>query len=681
MATIPIGGGRRVAPQSARLPNVSPASFGLASAQAVENIGRTVADTAQAAINEERRLQRVETERQRKQAEAAERARETAHLGTIEDQMRDAADEIATGIRTGQVDKTKAEETWAARAKEIAGAGMEGFRPETRPLVDKQINGLGLRLGNGIRKAREARDRDDVTAGLDTTLEQMQRLYRTDPAGAQKQAMATLEALGPFSNYTPQQLAAKGQGWREQTQFTTGYEAVSAARNDRKGLDAAEKLIEKLPDLDPQKRATLMDRAAAYRLHLDQQAELRAQRAEREAERRLKKAEAEFNTFQTLADKGTMMAPEYIDRALVATSGTPYQQGVMALAQQAKETGGIAARPVAEQRKMLDALDSYIAKNGRTPELDKRRQQVAGVLQGSESDIKADPLRASVERGVNQELAPLNLSAGLAGLGQQLSARVTQAERAQTWTGAPVSPLTTDEADNVGRMLQSLPANQRAMALQTIAATMPAAQTQALAAQIDKQDRALAVALGLGAARTTYDRPTAELVLKGAEALKSKTIKEESKAVEGWAPKIAKGVGEIYSNPQQAGMIVDAARYILAGKVAEGSSGGERDIRTAINLAVGGVVEERNGAKIVIPAGVDRQAFDQRLQQYPSDKIAAQLPDGRVYVRGVPMDLQQFLTGLSGAQLRTVGRGRYVVLGGGSIAANAAGAPVIIEAQ
>ena len=43
-----------------------------------------------------------------------------------------------------------------------------------------------------------------------------------------------------------------------------------------------------LPDLDPQKRAQLTDRAQAYRLHLDQQDELRRARAQREADAALK---------------------------------------------------------------------------------------------------------------------------------------------------------------------------------------------------------------------------------------------------------------------------------------------------------------------------------------------------------------------------------------------------------
>ena len=42
---------------------------------------------------------------------------------------------------------------------------------------------------------------------------------------------------------TPEQVAQKGQAWKEGTQYTAGFELVTAGRHDRKALDAAEKTI------------------------------------------------------------------------------------------------------------------------------------------------------------------------------------------------------------------------------------------------------------------------------------------------------------------------------------------------------------------------------------------------------------------------------------------------------
>lgn len=684
MATIPTGRGRRVMPGGANPMGRGVPDGSMATGRALEQLGQVAAGTGFDMMAQDTRLQQEESRKQQALAEAAARQKDMLELQRAEDLLRDAHDEVANGIQQGTVPKDQAENTWAERAKKLTDEVLPNVRPQSQELARRQLETLGMRLGNSVRKVREKQDRADVSSGIAQSLEYLQRQYSTDPVAAERQAMATIQQLGPFSNYTPEQLAKLGQGWKEQTQFTKAFEAISAGRTDRKALASAEQLIGQLPDLDPQRRAQLMDRAQAYRLALDQQDELRAQRAQREAERRLKNAEAEFQTFQALADKGTMLAPEYIDRVSKATAGTPYQAGIIAMAQQAKETGGIAAQPVNVQRSLLTAIDAEIAQKGRTPELDKRRAQVEKVLQGSEQDLQRDPLRAGLERGVITELPPLNLGGGVSGLVQQMTERVTQAERVSTWAGRPVAPLTMQEAQGLSAMLKNQPADQRASAIQTLAATMPPQQAQALAAMMDKDDRPTAIAMGLGAARTTFDRPTAELVLKGAEALKAKTIKEEKTPVDGWTGRINQSLSGVFSNPERVQIMSEAARYILAGMVSEGASGSESDVRRAVRLAVGGTLEDRNGARIVLPAGVERSALDERLRNYPAPELQAQLPDGKVYVRGQPMELQQFVTALPAAQLRTApgttaGKGRYYVTASGTLAANANGDPIILE--
>ena len=59
--------------------------------------------------------------------------------------------------------------------------------------------------------------------------------------------------------------------------------------------------------------------------------------------------------------------------------------------------------------------------------------------------------------------------------------------------------------------------------------------------------------------------------------------------------------------------------------------------------------------------------------------VVSQLPDGRVYVNRMAMDPAAFLAGLPDARLQYAGRGRYHVVTGGTLAANAQGAPIVIE--
>lgn len=686
MATIPMGSGRRVMPGRAAMPQASGMEHGIASARALENLGQAGTQIASGMIAQRTSLDMQEAQRQEQLAEAAQRQKDMLQLQQTEDKLRDAHDEFTNGIAQGTVPKDEAEKLWGETSGKIVADALPGFREQSQELVRRSLEVQGMRLGNGVRKAKEGKDRQDVTAGISQTLEYLQRQYKSDPAKAQTQAMQTLEQLGPFSNYSPEQLAKLGQSWKESTQYTTGFEAISAGKTDRKALQAAEQVVNGLPDLDPQKKAQLLDRAQSFRLHLDQQDELRAQRVQREQERRMNNAQAEFQTFQTLADKGTVLDPAYIDRVSQATAGTPYQSGVIALAKQAKETGGLAAQPIGVQRQLLTEVDSLIAKQGRTPELDKRREQLQKVVNGSEQDMQRDPLRAGLERGVITSLPPLNLQGGVQGLVQQLGERVVQADRVKTWAGRPVSPLTAEESQSLGQMLKGLPVEQRASGIAMIAATMPPQQTQALAAQLvggqdknDPQSKALGIALALGAARTNFDRPTSELVLRGAQALKDKTINEEKKPVDGWMGRINQAAAGLYMNPQQAEMVAETTRLILAGKISEGGNSGDSDVKAALQLAVGGRTPMHNGQRIVIPAGVEPADFERRLKAYPAQELATQLPDGKVYVRGQPMELAQFLTSLPDAQLSTVGRGRYVVKAGGSLAANANAQPIVIE--
>lgn len=172
-------------------------------------------------------------------------------------------------------------------------------------------------------------------------------------------------------------------------------------RNDLAGINALQQQLtgEYADKLDSNRRNTLVARLDGYKTSLIQRAEAASARADRAAERHLKKAEAEFNTFQSLADKGTIVDPNYVDVVLQKTAGTPYQQAVTAITKQAQENGGIASRPIAQQQAELDQVDAQIAKTGRTPELDKRREQLQKIVRGSQTDLKDNGLRAGLERG------------------------------------------------------------------------------------------------------------------------------------------------------------------------------------------------------------------------------------------------------------------------------------------
>lgn len=676
MATIPLGSFGRVTP--GRVPSVSADQ----TARAIEQAGRVGVQIGTQFRADQQHVDDMELRRQQEQAEQTERAKEAAALNEAADRLQDLHDDIGAKIINGEVPRDQAEKEFNLRAREAVDGVMPQFREQNRAIVGPRLQREVARLGNGVRRAVEKRGRMEVTSSITKSLEYFERMYRDDPVKAEQMAAATIEQMAPWSDLTPDQAGKLGQGWKERTQFTAGYEAVSAGRNDRKALEAAEQLIAKLPDLDPQKKAQLADRAQAYRLAMDQKAELEAQRAQRRAEAALKKAEATFNAASALADKG-VLAPEYADKVLTQLAGTPYQDAFRQLAVEQYNTAPLAAMPISQQRAELDALNARIAQSGLTPELDKKRSRIEKVVRGSEEDVNKDPLRAGLERGVIDAIAPVDVSSPQA-IANTVRARLDQAQAVSTWAGRPVSPLTEQEAQGVKVMLDTLPAKDKAGAVATLATSIGPQASAGLAAQLDKKDRALALAFALAGSKTTEGRNTSELLLKGQQAKADGTSTKGDKAPDvkaaGWRAHAAAELDGVFANQQTTGQIRDAAELIMHGIAAEqGGRLTKDDMDRAVRLALGGSLLEHNGRKIPLPAGVEPDAFEKRLRSVTAAELQA--PGGKVRAGGVEVPVEQFVATLPGQQLMPVRPGEYAVLVGGRPVINALGKPVTVTVR
>jgi hypothetical protein len=413
---------------------------------------------------------------------------------------------------------------------------------------------------------------------------------------------------------------------------------------------------------------------------IDQRAELAAQRAAREQERHLKQAEASFTTFQAIADKGTVLDPAYIDRVLQETAGTPYQAGIKALAQQTQQVGGFAGQTIATQRAALDAVDEQIAKQGRSPELDKRRSQLEKVWNGSVEAARADPMRAGLERGVVTQLAPLDVTNPQT-LVAGLSARLVQQQRVSVWAGDNVSPLTATEAGAVRDMLTVLPAKERSQAIAMLSTTIGPSASIGLAKQLDKNDKPLALAFAYAADSTSpatnmwgtpigSGRYVSELILKGAAAKKDGTSTKGEKQADTkpsqWSRFVTNELEGVYPSPVLADNIRDASLLIAHAFASEdGGQLSDDRLRAAITIAAGGALVEHNGRKIPLPAGIGPDMLDTRLRSVTPQEIQQQAPGDTVRVAGVQVPTAEWVKTLPGAELAYAGPGKYYVLVGG----------------
>lgn len=512
----------------------------------------------------------------------------------------------------------------------------------------------------------------------------------TDMPGSVARAERLLDTRGPAAGLTPDKIQERKQQFREKTSYTLAWDLIRGARDDANALNLLEGRInsDEFYAIDPQKKASLISTIATYRASIEQKREAAAMRAERERERHLKNAEATFNTFQSLVDKGSFLDPAYVDATLSQTAGTPYRQGVALLAQSAKETGGIAMQPIQAQQAMLDGIDQEIATNGRTPALDKRREQVSKIVNASKQDLQDDPLRAGLERGVISNLAPIDLTNPV-NIGSSLKARLEQADMVSLWAGQTVSPFDASEAANIRDMLNGMQPKNKSQTIALITNALPPKYATAFAKQLDKDDRALGLAFNFANAGTTgktnwlgrqtiAPRLTSELVVKGAQALKDGTVLKDSAKVTGWRAEITKEVAGVYPDANMENAVKDAAFYILAGLASENKSGTSDDVTKAVSLASGGNFIEHNGKKIPLIAGMSQEQLDKRLRTLSTDELSQQAPDGKVRAGGFEVPVSDFVQSLPGQQLMYAGPGRYSVLVRGRPVTNLAGKPIVI---
>lgn len=667
MATIPRGEqfGQVVArPTRYNETQLPRAAFGEGIADAMQQAGGQM-------VAEEQRQQILADRQAKATRDAAERARAAVGLTNMENDLDLLGDEVAEGVRTGQIDKASAVEEFRRRAQERVTTGLDGFPQEHAGMAQASINGRMGRLTRTVTRAVTQRDQSDVRAGIDQRLEQAQRLYLTDPVKADAMADNALEHLGPQSGLDAAQLQKLRQGWRENTRLNKAQSLLTAARRDNAALAEFEKRLggDEFADIDPGRKTALLNQVEGFRVSNIQRAEAAARQAQAQQERYLRNAEAEFNGAQALITQGKVLSPEYIERVTRSTRGTPYAAALSESLKQAPERTAFGVQPLAVQQATLNQVRAQLNATGTNPEAEKRLNNLQKVYDQARRDYAEEPLQAALERGILQQIAPVNTQ-NVAGLVQTIGARIEQASLTAQQTGAPVSPLLRQEAEQLGNMINVLPVEQRASAIAQLSQVLGPQQAAALGRQIGPKDKAIGIAFGLSGTKTTAGRYTSELVLRGAQAMRDKAVKPDNTAVTGIRARVAAEIGDAYINQELRETMVEAAVFAEYGLQSEGSG----DLRQAVNLVTGGITE-RGGRKVPLPYGMDASVFDQRIKSLtPTDIRTAQ-----VVVNGAKVSAYDFLGQIGNAPLIHAGQGRYAVQAGDSLVQRPDGKPLILE--
>ncbi|WP_439587491.1 hypothetical protein [Hydrogenophaga sp.] len=645
----------------------SEAAYGGALAQSVEGVGAQMVD-------QERREAAILERQAKATREAANRTKAAVELQNMETDLDIIGDEVAAGIQDGTIDKTAANDEFKRRTQERIAAGMPNIPPEHATLAQSSATNRAARLGRSVGKAVLQRDQQDVRSGLQSQLEYAQRLYVKDPAAADQMVSETIEALGPFSGLNAAELQKAHQGWRESTRLNKAQTLVNEAKRDNKALDkvAASLNSDEFADIDPQRKTTLLGQIEGFQVSNIQRAEAEARRRQAEQERYLRKAEAEFNAAQSLVTQGKVLSPEYIDRVTKAVQGTPYAAALKESMRQGPENTAFGVQPLNVQQATLDAARADLLRTGTNPKAEEKLGALQKVHDAAVRDYKEEPLRAALERGVIQQIEPVDTSS-VQNLVATMARRVDQASMTRQQVGTPVSPLLNQEAEKVGQMINNLPVEQRATAIAQLAQVAGPEQAGALARQIAPKDKALGIALGMAGSMTTQGRHTSEIVLRGAQAMKDKAVKADNAAVTGIRARVAQVIGDAYPSEEVREAMIDAAVFAEYGLQSEGSG----DLSRAVRLVTGGGIVERGGRKVPLPQGMTSSQFDERLRTLtPKD-----LRSDTVVVGGQTIPAKDFISKIPDAPLIVRGNGRYAVQAGNGLVMRPDGKPLIVEVR
>lgn len=648
--------------------DVTPDQLGAGIAQAVKGI-------ALDAIHTDRvENERVRQEQIRLQAKA-DQAGAVRMVQAGQESLQTARDEFAEGIRNGTIPKAEAGKLWEQRRNEIRTESLEGVHSDYASMAQADFDTVGNRFSRDITKAVTDRNRSEVRDGLNGTFEAAQRLYMKDPAAARAMVDGAIQQFGPDSGLSVEDLGKARQKWEEGSAFTRTSEQIVGARRDNKALGLVESELASNDTMDPQRKVQLMGQIEGFKVANIQRAEAAAARARAAEDAALRKAEGAFNAANSLVMGGKTLSPEYVTQLTQQTAGTPFAAAVPELLKQAPARSAFGMQPVAVMDATINQLRADLNVKGTDPKTEKRVTELENIRDGKRKALNEDPLIGAQEYG-GPPIPQIDTNS-IGGLVGSIAARGEAVTFASSQLGGqPVSPLTRQEADAVGKLINVLPVDQRSSAVAQLAQVIGPQQSAALAKQMAPKDKALGLALGLAGDKTSAGRYTSELVLRGDQAIRDKGVEKDNKALTGIRARVAAEVGDAYVDQGVREAMIEAAVLAEYGLQSEGSG----NPANAVRLVTGGITEQA-GKKIPLPRGMEPKEFTKRLNTLTVDSLRTALPSGKVYVSGTAMSTDDFLKQVPNASLIHAGQGKYAVQTGAGIATNEAGRPVIFEVK
>ena len=667
MARIPLGDqGFRVAGAAPQVQAPS-AAFGGLQAQALQQVGQQVSATGQ-------QIQR--------QQEELDRAKSATALANLGNDLNDIGAETDRGIADGSISTADAPTVFKERSDEAFKARTEGLSKSNQSALQAAYIQQSGRLRRGIDDSILKRTQSETRATLDQYGEAAQRQAMTDLPGAIERNSAVVDMIGPNAGMNPQQIEAYKQQFKEGAAYNFGNAMLTGAakRGDLAAVDSAIGWLdsEDANMMSPDRRSKLQTQAIGYRNGILAANQRQADKAERE---RLAREDAGTNVFNKAYDqwsRGQFFDVNFIAEASAVAAGTASEAPLRALFESQAQVAGFASKPLPEQRADLERQRAAGATRsvGTNPVALGVYDQQSKINGNLESAAKENPWKAAQGAGAladAPEISVNNIHDAQRIVGQRM-ANIGQVER---WTGYKISPFQPAEAQEIGKLIRTLPPDQAATALGSFGDMIgDPDRLTAFAKQISDKDGVLGTAMAYANTKTTFGRQTSELLLRGDRALKDGTAKVDSAKETGWRAEIAKTIGDATLNQTVRQQWIDSAFLVQAAIYAEG---GGTDIKRAVNLATGGIKDQNDKTKIPLPYGMNENTFDQRIKTLQAGDFGAQISDGNVYSGKTAIPIDQFVKQLPKASLIHAGPSRYTIRAGNGFVTNAAGQRITID--
>lgn len=386
-------------------------------------------------------------------------------------------------------------------------------------------------------------------------------------------------------------------------------------------------------------------------------------------------AEKAIEGARDFAVAGGLMDRQYEDsvRAAAAAAGPAYKAQADSWIKLSQQAAGYGSQPLARQQASLRELEAKAQADGSNPETMKRVQFLRTITEKQEAEYKENPWAAS------QRFGRLGVNAPVVNITQAEQApalvaeRVKQIAAVEAMAGRPVSPLQPEEVAGTVQALRAADPAAQSRVLAGMSAPLGLGQIEALADQMDKGSKPMALALKLGSLNTNAGRLVSELVLRGAAGIADKTVKKDDAALTGWRAAISEKVRGTLGSERAERDVIDAAYYVRGAQEMEGiaAPGFNRGIGSGEDDAIAMVIGKpitRAGVKTILPRGMDESDFEDRMRSQAPAQVAALVPDGKVYIRGREIDFKSSVMPLLDSfALQRDGMGRYIPINRGAM--------------